>query len=85
MQTPLGELIATLSEYYYSETFPNSEKSGIKLSIDCAVQLLEKEREVIIEAYRRGGHDGIDIALLNSPTYENGSDYFTKTFTGKND
>ena len=82
MQTPLMELIATLSEYYYSETFPNSEKSGIKLSIDCAVQLLENEREVIIDSYNYGRYDGEDG---NISQFKSGQDYFTKTFTDKND
>lgn len=82
MNTPLMELIATLSEYYYSETFPNSEKSGIKLSIDCAVQLLEKEREVIEKAYVAGADTIIYHRDLGHDVICK-QDYYTKTFTNE--
>ena len=43
-----------------------------------ATELLEKEKEVIMDAYWYGGQD---MPTMASTVY----DYFTKTFTGKND
>lgn len=74
MQTPLQELITTLNSYYNSETFPSSEKSGIKLAIDCAVQLIEKEKGEIESAFMRGCISG---------TYISPFEYYRKAFNGK--
>mgnify|MGYP003442943199 CR=1 FL=1 len=87
MQTPLQMLIEILDREALDNTgfYTPGEFEVIASVKKHATELLEKERQIIIEAYRRGGHDGIDISHLNSPTYENGSDYFTKTFTEKKD
>lgn len=71
MQTPLQELITTLSSYYNSETFPSSEKAGIKLAIDCAVQLIQKEKEEIESAFMRGCISGTHISPF---------EYYRKTY-----
>jgi hypothetical protein len=71
MKTPLQELITTLNDYYNSESFPSSEKSGIKLAIDCAMQLIEKEKGEIESAFMRGCISG---------TYISPFEYYRKSY-----
>ena len=72
MQTPLMELI---------EWIKNGDDGLLWTQQDItekATELLEKEKEVIMDAYWDGGQD---MPTMASTVY----DYFTKTFTGKND
>ncbi len=75
MQTPLKELITILTEYYNSESFPSSEKSGIKIAIDCASQLIEREKSEIEYAFMRGCISG---------TYISPFEYYRKAFSDAN-
>ena len=76
MNTPLMELIAKLESYFNSEDCPQDDLCGVKRSIGFATELLEKEKEVIMDAYWDGGQDMPTLAC----TVE---DYYTKTFTNE--
>jgi len=70
MNTPLMELIEYFKKY--------EEVLGVtaKMAIDKATELLEKEREVIMDAYWDGGHD--------RPNHQSTCEaYYTKTFTNE--
>ncbi len=79
MQTPLMELI---------EWIKNGDDGLLWTQQDItekATELLEKERTVIKDAYLSGGFDGISFSNKDNTKFYDASDYFTKTFTGKND
>ena len=76
MQTPLMELI---------EWIKNGDDGLLWTQQDItekATELLEKERDVIIDSYNYGRYDGEDG---NISQFKSGQDYFTKTFTEKKD
>ena len=71
MNTPLMELIAYIDEKYKDSVF--AAPSFIR---EKATELLEKEREVIMDAYWDGGHD--------RPNHQSTcEEYYTKTFTNE--
>lgn len=70
MKTPLMELIEWIKNEPYTV-----ERTSI---ITKATELLEKERDVIIDSYNYGRYDGEDG---NISQFKSGQDYFTKTFT----
>ena len=80
MQTPLQMLIEILDREALDNTgfYTPGEFEVIASVKKHATELLEKEKEVIMDAYWDGGQD---MPTMASTVY----DYFTKTFTGKND
>ena len=80
MKTPIQELIDKL--YKLSETHVNDLeeerewKSGLRTAAVMAEGMIEKEKEVIMEAYWEGGQD-VPVAVYRC------EDYYNKTFNTK--
>ena len=83
MKTPMQELILQLEEEYREYTshkgnddWYTSVAYGIETSIRHAKSMLEKEKEVIMDAYMEGG----DWESLPQPRFDN---YYNQTFNTK--
>ena len=77
MQTPLIEFIQWLNQEDLQ--IPFAERwTPFDDIFKKATELLENEREVIIDSYNYGRYDGEDG---NISQFKSGQDYFTKTFT----
>ena len=71
MNTPLMELIEWIQVYCDNQPYLLPEEAKAK-----ATELLEKEKEVIMDAYWDGGHD--------RPNHQSTCEsYYTKTFTNE--
>jgi hypothetical protein len=71
MKTPMQELIQTLKEMQES-----LDPYGLHEAIEMAECMLEKEKEVIMDAYMEGG----DWEALPQPRFDN---YYNVTFNTK--
>lgn len=77
MNTPLMELIEWIDGLIKDQDINNTGLTPCYNSIkNYATELLEKEREVIMDAYWDGGHD--------RPNHQSTCEaYYTKTFTNE--
>ena len=72
MKTPMQELIETFEEM----RSPIDSKVDVDFAISLIKSMLEKERDVIMDAYMEGG----DWEALPQPRFDN---YYNQTFNTK--